>query len=148
MENHQHITSKHNTDQSKTQHNGQLSVLKTCSRRMAQIEKKKKNGRPGLEKGTLQKTLFTSVLTITREIPQKNQRKKSWQDVSVNRFENIPTVTETMIQKFSIYLLGMSNHVKLVFKTSQYPFVASLCWYVYIKKNNKITWFCKIKFLC
>ena len=44
---------------------------------MAQIEKKKKNGRPGLEKGTLQKTLFTSVLTITREIPQKNQRKKS-----------------------------------------------------------------------
>ena len=48
---------------------------------MAQIQyekkKKKKNGRPGLEKETLQKTLFTSVLTITREIPQKNQRRKS-----------------------------------------------------------------------
>ena len=36
---------------------------------------KEKNGRPGLEKETLQKTLFTSVLTIAREIPQKIKGK-------------------------------------------------------------------------
>ena len=45
---------------------------------MAQIQKKKKkNGRLDLEKETLQKTLFTSVLTIAREISQKNQRERS-----------------------------------------------------------------------
>ena len=38
-------------------------------------KKKKKNGRPGLEKETLQKTLFTSILTIAREIPQKIEGK-------------------------------------------------------------------------
>ena len=96
--------------------------------------KKEKNGRPGLEKETLQKTLFTSVLTIAREIPQKNQRKKSCQDVSVNCFENIPTATETITQKFSIYLLGMSNHTsKFIFKALQYSFVASLFSYTYFK---------------
>ena len=42
---------------------------------MAQRQKMKQNGRPGLEKGTLRKTLFTSVLTIAREIPQKIKRK-------------------------------------------------------------------------
>ena len=42
---------------------------------MAQRQKMKQNGRPGLEKGTLQKTLFTSVLAIAREIPQKIKRK-------------------------------------------------------------------------
>ena len=35
---------------------------------MTQIQKKKKNGRPVLEKKTLQKTFFTSVLTIAREM--------------------------------------------------------------------------------
>ena len=80
--------------------------------------KKAKNGRPGLEKKTLQKTFFTTVLTIAREIPQKNQKEKSWQDVSVNLSENVPTGTETMTQKFSIYLLGMSKHIfKFIFKT-------------------------------
>ena len=89
--------------------------------------KKEKNGRPGLEKETLQKKLFTSVLTIAREIPQKNQREKSWQDVSVNLSENIPTATDIMTKKFSIYLPGMSNHIfRIIFKTSQYPFVESL----------------------
>ena len=101
---------------------------------MAQIQRLKKNGRSGLEKQTPQKTLFTSVLTIARELPHKNQ-KESWQDVPVNLSENIPTATETVTQKFSIiYLLGVSNHIfKLIFKTSQHPLVASLCWYVYFK---------------
>ena len=64
---------------------------------MAQIQKKKKKGSPGLEKETLQQTFFTSVLTKAREIPQKNQRENSWQDVSVNLSENIPrSATETM----------------------------------------------------
>ena len=36
------------------------------------VTKKEKNGMPGQEKDTLQKTLFTSVLTIAREITQKN----------------------------------------------------------------------------
>ena len=35
---------------------------------MTQIQKKKKNGRPVLEKKTLQKTFFPSVLTIAREM--------------------------------------------------------------------------------
>ena len=101
---------------------------------MAQIQRLKKNGRSGLEKQTPQKTLFTSVLTIARELPHKNQ-KESWQDVPVNLSENIPTATETVTQKFSIiYLLGVSNHIfKLIFKTSQHPLVASLWWYVYFK---------------
>ena len=37
--------------------------------------KKEKNGSPGLEKKTLQKTFFTPVLTIAREIPQKIKEK-------------------------------------------------------------------------
>ena len=43
---------------------------------MTQIQKKKKNGRPVLEKKTLQKTFFTSVLTIAREIPKKKSKEK------------------------------------------------------------------------
>ena len=35
---------------------------------MTQMQKNKKNGRPVLEKKTLQKTFFTSVLTIAREM--------------------------------------------------------------------------------
>ena len=35
---------------------------------MTQIQKKKKNGRSVLEKKTLQKTFFTSALTIAREM--------------------------------------------------------------------------------
>ena len=69
---------------------------------------KEKDGKPGLEKETLQKELFTSVLIIARQLPQKNQREKSCQDVSVNLSENILTATETITQKFSIiYLLEM-----------------------------------------
>ena len=98
-----------------------------CNWRMAQIQKKKKNVRPGLEKNTLQKTFFTSVLTIAREIPKKIKGKnpdKMCYDLS----ENTPTATERMTQKVSLYLLGMSNRIfKFIFKTSQYPFVVSLC---------------------
>ena len=39
--------------------------------------KKEKTGRPGLEKKTLQKTFFTSVLIIARELPKKFQRENS-----------------------------------------------------------------------
>ena len=35
---------------------------------MTQIQKKKEKDRPVLEKKTLQKTFFTSVLTIAREM--------------------------------------------------------------------------------
>ena len=46
--------------------------------------------------------------------------------MSVNLSESIPTATEIMTQKFSIYLLGMLNHIfKFIFKTSQYPLVIS-----------------------
>ena len=62
--------------------------------------KKEKTGRPGLEKKTLQKTFFTSVLIIARELPKKFQRENSWQDLSVNLSENIPTAIEAMAQKF------------------------------------------------
>ena len=37
--------------------------------------KKGKNGSPGLEKKSLQKTFFTLVLIIAREIPQKIKEK-------------------------------------------------------------------------
>ena len=56
--------------------------------------------------------------------------------MSANLSVNIPTATatETMMQKSSIYSLGMSNHIfNFIFKTSPHPFVASLCWYVYFK---------------
>ena len=67
-----------------------------------------------------------------RNAKEKKQRENYWQDVSVNLSENMPTATEIMTQKFYIYLLGMSNHIfKFIFKTSQYPFVAFLCWYAY-----------------
>ena len=42
---------------------------------MAQIQKKEKNVRPGLEKNILQKTFFTSVSTVAREIPKKIEGK-------------------------------------------------------------------------
>ena len=88
--------------------------------------KKEKNVRPGLEKQTLQKTFFTSVLTIAREIPKKIEGKNPGK-MCCDLSENIPTATETMTQKFSIYLQGMLNHIfKFIFKTSQCPFVASL----------------------
>ena len=52
--------------------------------------------------------------------------------MSVNLPEKILAAIETMAQKLSIYLLGMWNHIfKFIFKTLQYPFVASLGWYVY-----------------
>ena len=56
--------------------------------------KKEKKGKTDLEKKTLQRTFFTSVLIIAREIPKKIKREKSWQDVSVNLYENISTGTE------------------------------------------------------
>ena len=86
---------------------------------MAQIQKKEKNVGTGLEKKTLQKTSFTSVLTTAREIPIKIEGKnpdKMCCDIS----ENIPTETKRMTQKFSIYLLEMSNDIfKSIYKTSQ-----------------------------
>ena len=86
---------------------------------MAQIQKKEKNVGPGLEKKTLQKTSFTSVLTTAREIPIKIEGKnpdKTCYDLS----ENIPTETKRMTQKCSIYLLEMSNDIfKSICKTPQ-----------------------------
>ena len=75
--------------------------------------------------------------------------KKSSQDVSVNLSANIPTATEKVTQKFSIYLLEMSNHIfKLIFKTLQYPFVASLCWYVHFKVSFLKRHDFMVHFLC
>ena len=53
--------------------------------------------------------------------------EKSWQDVSVNLPENIPTATEKMTQKSSIYLLEMSSHVfNFISETSQHPWMKVL----------------------
>ena len=94
---------------------------------MTQIQKKKKMSGQVWKKKTLQRTFSTSVLTIAGEIPKKIEGKNPDRCV-VNLSENIPTATERMIQKCYIYLLVMSNHIfKFIFKTSQYPFVASLC---------------------
>ena len=41
---------------------------------MTQIQKKKKNGRPVLEKKTLQKTFFTSVLFIAGEMAKTKEK--------------------------------------------------------------------------
>ena len=65
----------------------------------------------------------------------------------VNLSENETTATEAMMEKSSIYLLGMSNHIfNLIFKISQYPVVASLCWYVYFKVISRNTWSYKVNF--
>ena len=66
-------------------------------------------------------TFFTSVLTIARE--SQNPREKSWQDGSVNLFENVTTtITETMTQKSAIDLVETSSNIfNSTFKTSQYP---------------------------
>ena len=67
--------------------------------------------------------------------------------MSVNLPEKILATIETMAQKLSIYLLGMWNHIfKFIFKTLQYPFVASLGWYAYFNLFLKKTWFCKVNF--
>ena len=60
------------------------------------------------KKKTLQKTFFTSVLTIPREIPKKIEGKNP-DKMCCDLFENIPTATERMTQKFSIYLVVISN---------------------------------------
>ena len=59
---------------------------------MTQIKNKKRQAISGIKDYSVRN--FTSVLTTAREIPKK--REKSWQDVSVNLYENIPTITETM----------------------------------------------------
>ena len=94
---------------------------------MTQIQKKKKMSGQVWKKKTLQRTFSTSVLTIAREIPKKIEGKNP-DKMCCDLSENIPTATEKITQKFYIYLLGMSNHIfRFIFKTSQYPFVSSLC---------------------
>ena len=98
---------------------------------------KKWQGRSG------KKDSSEDIFRISFNHSQRNTKNKFWLDVSVNLSENIPAATETKTKKFSMYLLGMSNHIfKFIFQTSQYPFVASLCCYVYFKflffkKNSK-----------
>ena len=68
------ITEKKNSEKTvkNSEHNGQLSVLTKPIYSTQQANdtnpKKEKTGRPFLEKKTLQKTFFTSVLTIAREM--------------------------------------------------------------------------------
>ena len=85
-------------------------------------------------KRRLQKTLFTSVLILEnyhKKIKGKNPEEMMCQLI----FLKICQQQETQWHKNSlsyIYLLGMSNDiVKFIFKVSQYPFIASLCSYVY-----------------
>ena len=67
---------------------------------MTQIKEKKYK-----KKGRLfSKTFFPSVLT-------KKQREKP-ESVSVNLSGNIPTITETIPEKSSMYLPGMSSHIE------------------------------------
>ena len=95
--------------------------------------KKEKNGRSMLEKKDSSEYIFCINFNHS-QTNVKNQREKYWQNVSVNLPENISTTTETMMPKSFSYLLGTSNHLfSFIFKTSEYPVVASLCWYVYFK---------------
>ena len=59
--------------------------------------------RPGLENQTLQKTFFTSVLTIARQIQKKNRREKSWQDESLIFLKIYPQQHKEW-QKNSLYI--------------------------------------------
>ena len=43
----------------------------------------------------------------------KKQREKSWQDVSVNISQNIPTITETMTYKYSVFTGTVKPYWKL-----------------------------------
>ena len=79
LEKHQNVTSKH-IDQSKTQNTmdnflfQKQNPILACSRRMAQIQKKKKwqprSGKRGFSEDT-----FHIILTIAKQIPQ-NQKGK------------------------------------------------------------------------
>ena len=77
-------------------------------------------------------------------MPKKNQREKSWQDVSVTLSENIPAATETVTQKLSIYLLRMSNHIylnsyiKLHSTHLLHVFVHMYVLHMYVFKKNMI----------
>ena len=55
-----------------------------------------------------------SVLTISREKLQKNEREKSWQDVSVSLFENIPTTTEKNdIKVIYIFISNVKPYIQI-----------------------------------
>ena len=55
---------------------------------------------------TIKESLRHFTYQLVREMP----KGKSSQDNSVNLSENIPTATETITQRSSIYLLGMSSN--------------------------------------
>ena len=58
--------------------------------------------------------LFSKTFHISFRNSQKNiknQREKSWQDVSVNLSGNISTITEIMTYKSSMWL-GMLSHIE------------------------------------
>ena len=61
LQKHQHVSSKHNTDQS--------TIAR--SRQMTQIQQKGTHGWPILKRKTVQNIFFTSVLTIAGEILTK-----------------------------------------------------------------------------
>ena len=139
LQKHQHVTSKHNTDQSKnSEHKGQLSVLKTkpnYSTYQANDtnQKKGRKWQVSSEKNDFSENIF-HISFIQSHRNSKKLMEKSWQDVSVNLSENVPTITKTITQKSCLCLLAMSKHpFNLIFKTSQYLFITSLCRFVYFK---------------
>ena len=76
------------------------------------------------KKNTLQKKIFTSILTTARDMTKPKVKNTGNMCQLVDRSEDIPITTETMMQKSSIYLLGMSNRIfNFISKTSQYPFL-------------------------
>ena len=69
------------------------------------------------EKKTVQKIFFISVLTIAREMAKTKGKNLDKMCQLIYPSENIPTATETMTQKSSIYLLGISNNIfNFIFK--------------------------------
>ena len=60
---------------------------------MVQIQKRKKRQDRSRKKDSSEDIFYISLI-IAREIPKKIKREKSWQDVSVNLYENISTGTE------------------------------------------------------
>ena len=77
LQKHQHVTFKHNTDQSKlrTQWTTFCFKNKTQIERSRQMRQSKKMAGQFWKKRLFIKTFFTLVLTIAREMP-KNQREK------------------------------------------------------------------------
>ena len=86
-------------------------LLSTSAGGKYDTNQKQKNEGPFWWKRLFSKTFHINRV-LNREKPKK-QREKSWQDVSVNLSENIPTITKTTTYKSSVFTGNVTPYWKL-----------------------------------